>query len=51
MTAKFVNGKATATEYQEAKTALLKATSNRIQAQYTFIFRQKILDFYRGVEL
>ena len=51
MTAKFVNGKATATEYQEAKTALLKATSNRIQAQYTFIFRQKILDFYRGIEL
>lgn len=51
MTAKYTNGKATSTEYQEAKTALFKATSNRIQAQYTFIFRKKILDFYRGVQL
>ena len=51
MTAKYSNGKATATEYQEAKTALFKATSNRIQAQYTLIFRKKILDFYRGIQL
>ena len=51
MTAKYSNGKATSTEYQEAKTALFKATSNRIQAQYTLIFRKKILDFYRGIQL
>jgi len=51
MTKKYANGKATSTEYQESKTALFKATSNRIQAQYTFIFRRKILDFYRGIQL
>ena len=44
---KYENGKATVTEYQEAKTALMRAESNAAQAQYTFLFRQKILDFYR----
>ncbi len=50
MEKRFANGKATAVEYQESKTALAKAKSNNIQAVYTFIFRQKILDFYRGIE-
>lgn len=47
---KYTAGKATATEYQESKNALFKATTNRLQAQYTFLFRQKILEFYRGVQ-
>ena len=48
MQKKYENGKATATEYQEQKTALYKAESTALQARYTFLFRQKILDFYRG---
>ena len=47
---KYENGKATATEYQESKIAFQKAESTAIQSRYTFFFRQKILDFYRGVE-
>ena len=47
---KYDNGKATATEFQEAKTNLSRAESNSIQSRYTFLFRQKILEFYRGKE-
>ena len=50
MEKKYTAGKATATEYQESKNVLFKATTNRLQAQYTFLFRQKILDFYRGIQ-
>lgn len=48
MERKYENGKATATEYQQQKTDLLKAEATAIQARYTFLFRKKILDFYRG---
>ena len=48
MEAKYEHGKANATEYQDAKTQLFKAESTALQAQYTFIFRKKILEFYRG---
>lgn len=51
MEKKYAAGKATATEYQESKTALFRATTNRLQAEYTFLFRQKILNFYQGEEL
>lgn len=44
---KYENGKATATEFQESKNNLVKAHSNASQAIYTFMFRQRILDFYR----
>lgn len=47
---KYENGKATATEYQESKTNLQKAESTALQSRYTFLFRQKILEFYRGVQ-
>lgn len=45
---KFDNGKATAVEYNEAKQNLNKALSDRIQAKFSYLFRTKILDFYRG---
>lgn len=45
---KFDNGKATAVEYNEAKQNLNKALSDRIQAKFDYLFRTKILDFYRG---
>lgn len=44
---KYENGKANATEYQEAKTKLINAESTALQSRYTFLFRQKIIDFYR----
>ena len=50
MQKKYENGKATATEYQESKIALTKAESTALQARYTFLFRQKILEFYRGTK-
>ena len=51
MIEKYANGKANATEYNEARTNWMKAVSDRIQAKYDFIFRTKILDFYKGVPL
>ena len=51
MEKKYTAGKATVTEYQESKTALFRATTNRLQAEYTFLFRQKILNFYKGEEM
>ena len=48
---KYVNGKANATEYNEARTNWMKAVSDRIQAKYDYLFRTKILDFYKGIPL
>lgn len=48
MSQKLENGKATSVEYNEAKLNLMKAVSDRIQAKYDYIFRTKILDFYKG---
>lgn len=51
MQKKFENGKANATEYEESRTRLLRAQADHLQAKYTAIFRQKILNFYRGEPL
>ena len=48
---KFGVGLVNAVEYNTAKTKLTKAESDLIQAKYEFIFRTKILDFYRGLPL
>ena len=48
MSEKYEYGKATAVEYVEAKTNLKKAQSDKIQAKYDYLFRTKILDFYKG---
>lgn len=48
MTQKFENGKATAIEFNESKLNLMKSVSDRIQAKYEYMFRTKILDFYKG---
>jgi outer membrane protein len=45
---KYENGKATAIEYNEAKLNLMKALSDKIQAKYDYMFRSKVLDFYKG---
>ncbi len=48
---KYANGKANATEYNEARTNRMKALSDLIQAKYEYLFRSKILDFYQGIPL
>ncbi|KAA6326916.1 hypothetical protein EZS27_024037, partial [termite gut metagenome] len=48
---KFENGKATSIEYNEAKLNLMRATSDRIQSKYEYLFRTKILDFYKGLPI
>lgn len=48
MSEKYVNGKANAVEYNEAKQNLMKAQSDELQAKYEYLFRTKILDFYKG---
>ena len=48
---KFGVGLVNAVEYNTAKTKLAKTESDLLQAKYEFIFRTKILDFYRGLPL
>lgn len=48
MNKKYNNGKATQTEYNQSRTEWMKAVADRIQAKYEYIFRAKILEFYRG---
>lgn len=51
MSEKYANGKATATEYNEMRTNWMKALSEHIQARYDYLFRSKILEFYKGTPL
>ncbi|MCM1151369.1 MAG: TolC family protein [Alistipes sp.] len=44
-------GRSTLYDFQDAKTRMEKAQSELAQAKYEFVFRQKILDFYRGEPL
>ena len=46
--AKYENGKATVTEYNEARTRLAKARSDKAQAACEYLFQSRLLDFYRG---
>ena len=46
--AKYENGKATITEFNESRNQLLKTRSDRVQATYEYLFQSKLLDFYRG---
>lgn len=48
---KYENGKANAVEFDEAKQKLMKARSDELQAKYDYLFRTKILDFYKGVPI
>lgn len=41
-------GKSTVFELNEAQTKLLSSKSEQVQSKYDFLFRAKILDFYRG---
>lgn len=48
---KFNIGMLTAVEYNQAKTQLLNAQSEMSQAKYEYVFKTKVLDFYRGIPL
>jgi len=44
-------GLVTAVEYNQAKTQLLAAQSEMVQAKYEYVFKTKVLDFYKGIPL
>jgi len=48
---KFNVGMVTPVDYSAAKTQLLNAQSDMSQAKYEFIFKTKVLDFYKGLPL
>jgi len=41
----------TSVDYNTAKTALLKSQSDMAQAKFEFLFKTKVLDFYKGLPL
>ena len=51
VSAKYENGKANITEFNESKNALMKAESDLVQARYEHLFQTRLLDFYRRGEL
>lgn len=48
---KFNVGMVTPVDYNAAKTQLLNAQSDMAQSKYEFIFKTKVLDFYKGIPL
>ncbi len=48
---KFDVGMVSSVDYNIAKNNLTKAKSNLIQAKYQYIFKIKVLDFYKGVPI
>ena len=51
MQAKYENGKATITEFNEAKNTYLRAESDLVQARYENLYQQALIQFYRGRDL
>ena len=49
--AKYENGKASITEFNESRNQLLMTRSDRVQATYEYLFQSRLLDFYRGSAL
>jgi len=48
---KFNVGMVNAVDYNQAKTKLLNAQSEMAQAKYEYIFKTKVLDFYKGLPI
>ena len=51
MQAKYENGKATITEFNEAKNTYLKSESDLVQARYENLYQKALIEFYRGHDL
>jgi outer membrane protein len=48
---RFDVGLITPVDYNTAKNQLLKTQSDLLQAKYEYIFKTKVLDFYRGIPI
>jgi outer membrane protein len=48
---KFNQGMVTPVDYNAAKTQLLNAQSDMAQSKYEYVFKTKVLDFYKGLPL
>ena len=48
MQAKYENGKATLTEFNESRNRLVKAESDAVQATYEYLYQTRLVEFYRG---
>jgi outer membrane protein len=48
---KFNVGLVTPVDYNAAKTQLLRAQSDLAQAKYEYVFKTKVLDFYKGIPI
>lgn len=48
MSAKYENGKAGITDYNESKARWIQAASDLAQARYQHLYQTRLLDFYRG---
>jgi len=46
---RYTAGRGTNLEFNDAKTRLIRAQSDLLQAKYDYLFRCRILDFYNGV--
>jgi len=51
MQAKYENGKATITEFNESKNNYLKSESDLVQARYENLYQHALIEFYRGKDL
>ena len=51
VSAKYENGKANITEFNEAKNTLMKAESDLVQARYEQLYQTRLLFFYKGESL
>ena len=51
MQAKYENGKANITEFDDAKNKYMKAESDLVQARYEYLYQSHLLNFYRGRQL
>ena len=51
MTAKYEQGKANMTEFNESKNAYLKAESDLTTARYEYLYQTALIRFYRGKDL
>ena len=49
--AKYENGKASITEFNESKNRYLKAASDLAQARFEALYQASLLDFYKGKEI
>lgn len=51
VSAKYENAKANITEFNEAKSRLMKASSDLAQARWQYLYQLRLIDFYRGAPI